>query len=121
MSQERRRGVRCGTERIYRHRRGVVLKAATRASRRRFDCPRTGGTFRSGEGRPTCIHSAKSMYRQSIWLVLLLLAAIAPCAGAALVVPAYNSSNYDATIYLDFVGDTTPNYGTYHPNTTPAY
>ena len=37
-------------------------------------------------------------------------------------VPAYNSNpSATATIYLDFDGDFTATWGTYHPGTTPAY
>jgi hypothetical protein len=37
-------------------------------------------------------------------------------------IPAYNSyPGASATIYLDFDGDFTPTWGTYHPGTTPAY
>ena len=62
------------------------------------------------------------MRKQIIAFLILAIPALpALSVRAALVVPAYNSSTYDATIFLDFDGDTTPNYGQYHPGTTPAY
>src|SRR5436309_2130951 len=45
----------------------------------------------------------------------------APVARASLIVPAYSSSTFSSKIYLDFDGDTTADWGTYHPGTTPAY
>jgi hypothetical protein len=37
-------------------------------------------------------------------------------------IPAYNSyPGASATLYLDFDGDVTPTWGSYHPGTTPAY
>jgi hypothetical protein len=45
-----------------------------------------------------------------------------PRAWADLTVPEYNSNTgAPVTVYLDFDGDVTPTWGTYHPNTTPAY
>ena len=62
------------------------------------------------------------------WLLLVVAAccaaagAASPRASAALIVPAYNSlPGAHAKIYLDFVGDNTPTWGTYSPGVTPAY
>jgi hypothetical protein len=56
------------------------------------------------------------------WLVVFLLAATVPRAHGALVVPGYESRpDAYVILYLDFDGDYTPTYGSYHPNTTPAY
>jgi hypothetical protein len=62
-------------------------------------------------------------FRLFCWLVLGAVGAgwAAPVVRASLIVPAYNSSNFSAKIYLDFYGDTTADWGTYHPGTTPAY
>src|SRR3954469_21110286 len=52
----------------------------------------------------------------------LLVGGLSLRAGAALMVPAYNSfPSATAKIYLDFDGDNTATYGDYHPGVTPAY